>query len=86
MKDMKLCFYHCYNFLLVGVSIIQKIKNEWKIIKIIKNKLITNYNNVHKKASYFSLYIKIEPSPIQNGKELLQLNKILNKVNQGLNK
>jgi len=28
------------------------------------------------KASYFSLYIKIEPMPIQNGRELFQLNKI----------
>ncbi len=37
---MKLCFDHCYNFLLVD--------------------------------------IKIEPSPIQNGRELLQLNNILN--------
>ena len=32
------------------------------------------------KASYLPLYIKNEPSPIQNGKELLQLNKIFTAV------
>ena len=36
--------------------------------------LIKNYNYDQHKASHLSLYIKIEPSAIQNGKEL---NKIL---------
>ncbi len=50
---MKLCFDHCYNFLLVDVSIKQVI-----IIKKIDN---------------FFENPKIELSPIQNGRELLQL-------------
>ena len=46
--------------------------------KLSKRRLIKNHNNDQNKASYFSLYIKIESSPIQSGRELLQLNKIGN--------
>ena len=47
--------------------------------------IIVIVNNDHNKASYFSLYKKIELSLIQNWKELLWLNKIILFINLNKN-